>query len=609
MAGMDICTTCHSNETSEWLSSGHANLGPTNELTSYGVPTLGQVQASGTCATCHDPTGDSGNLTEGYTGIARPVVGCEACHGAGSLHVAQSGIGPISLLSNTASRVIGTVPVSGQFAMCTACHELLDSSGTGTDVAEHDPLTSGATTSGSQYVITDTHLALPNTYSAYGANTSGVTGYAMDFANSKVCTQCHNPHGAADVHKEWAASGHADKDATAPWAYYNWSCDYDANCGSYGAAAGDRTTCQRCHTTTGFAAYADALQQGDTAGAEAIWTGASPRIAYDANFKPEMLLCTGCHTDNEGTLRNPGAYTASYKIPVGGFPSTSTITADVSFQYPDIGASNVCMPCHTARGSGRAISDVSTAQSFTNFSYPDGHYLSAGGTMFKGTAYEYGRSYVDPSSFKHKLIGTPDAEGTGDEGPCIGCHMDRTGVAANHLFQPIGRNASGNIVNVSSEVCFECHAGSASSLAEVLEAERENYEYALAALENQLLVSDPSYSFTASYPYFTNSNHLSTGDTDATGNNTGKNNLGAAFNLSLLHHDPGGYIHNSRYVKRIIYDSIDWLDNHQMDYSVGATLDASALVDPGKTEAMNYLLSQVSYDSGGAIIPSPAERP
>jgi hypothetical protein len=431
-------------------------------------------------------------------------------------------------------------------------------------------------------------------------------GYAMNFENPGVCIECHDPHGTAEVNKEWALSRHAEMEPTGPWGYYNWSCD-SANCGAFG----DRRTCQRCHTTTGFANYADALEKDNTAAAEAILIGQSSRLAYDAGFKPEMLECKGCHVDNKGNLRKPGAYTASYKIPVGGYPSIYPVRAEVSYQYPDIADSNICMPCHTARGSGKAISGLSTAQSFSNLGFPDAHYLSAGGTMFKGTAYEYiGRSYDDPSSFKHKVIGTSAAPRTGNNGPCIGCHMDRPGLTANHRFQPISTNATGTIVNVSSEVCFECHAGSGSDLAKVLQEERENYEHALGALEYQLSISSsPSYTFITSYPYFTTTNHLSPGDTDETGNVTGKNNLGAAFNFSLLLHEPGGYIHNSRYVKRVMYDSFDWADNRLLDFSVGKTLD-SWPEDPVTTAAMNYLLNQVYYDPNtGAIIPNSSERP
>jgi hypothetical protein len=37
--------------------------------------------------------------------------------------------------------------------------------------------------------------------------------------------------------------------------------------------------------------------------------------------------------------------------------------------------------------------------------------------------------------------------------------------------------------------------------------------------------------------------------------------LGAAFNLNTCFRDPGGYVHNSRYTSRLLYDSLDYLDD------------------------------------------------
>ncbi len=612
--GMRPCSTCHPAVTAEWLTSKHANLDPAGTLYSSGVPTLGQIS---TCsANCHDPNGDSNYLTAGYTGnVPRPVIGCEACHGPGSLHAGDGGSGPIFRLSNTTGTTLGAIPVSGQYVMCTNCHELLNSSGTGTVVASHDPA-SGVTPMGSQYIITDTHFATAGDWSG-GANKKDITGYAMNYALETVCTDCHNPHASADINREWASSLHSDLTATHAWAFYNWTCDAAANCESMGAF-GDRTSCQRCHTTTGFAAYADALGNGNTSLAAAIFTGSQPPLAYNANFRPEMLECKGCHVDNRGNLRNPGAYKASYKIPVGGFPSIFPLTADVSFQYPDSSASNVCMPCHTGRGSGKAISQLNTGQAatvdFSNLGFPDGHYLTAGGTMFKGTPYEYaGRNYADPASYKHNQIGTPNAPNTGLNGPCIGCHMDRTGMGGNHLFEPISTNTNTGTIIVSSGICFNCHAGSSIDFGTVVQDEQSNFEFALEAFETQLnLVS--GYTFTTNYPYFTTTNWLSAGDSDITGNATGKNNLGAAFNLSLLRHEPGAYVHNSRYVKRILYDSLDWIDDGQMNYSVGATLSARCSVSspPAWCQgAKEYLLPSGilwngAYPNGNGI---DAERP
>jgi hypothetical protein len=499
-----------------------------------------------------------------------------------------------------------TLLVSGQFRTCTGCHELLDqndpASITTSATATHSPVSTVSPT-GNNYVITDTHFAKPGSFTgAQSANVLDVSGYAMNYASESVCTDCHNPHKTADINREWAQSRHADKTAALAWAHYNWSCD-KTNCG----ATGYRTTCQRCHTTSGYAAYAAALQAGDLASANAIWNGSTPPLApFNPNFKPEMLECKGCHTDNKGAVRNPGAYNATYMIPAGGFPSVAPVTANVSYQYPDISTSNLCMPCHSGMSSGKAIHALITDMTKTT-SYVDGHYLTAGGTIFKGTAYEYpGRSYVNPTSYKHDDVGTPLAPNTGTNGPCVGCHMYRPDSFANHRFLPVGKDASGNVTSVSSSVCFICHAASATEFALIVEEEKKAFDFAVSALQGRLAAN--GYVYLGVYPYFATVKWLSPGDTDATGNTTGKNNLGSAFNFNLFRTDPGAYVHNSKYAKRIIYDAIDWLDDNAMNYSTGLTLQSNPTTT--NAAAMKYLLSQPSYDASGTIVPGiPAERP
>lgn len=51
--------------------------------------------------------------------------------------------------------------------------------------------------------------------------------------------------------------------------------------------------------------------------------------------------------------------------------------------------------------------------------------------------------------------------------------------------------------------------------------------------------------------------------------------MGAAFNYNLLYHDPGGYAHNRVYVKRLIFDSIDFIDNGVLDGTIAVTGDAA----------------------------------
>jgi len=280
-AGLNVCAGCHPSTTTDWLTSKHANLDPAGNLYSTGVPTLGMI--GGCTMNCHDPNGDSNNLTASFTGnVPRPVIGCESCHGPGSLHADAGGSGPISLLSNTTGTTLGSVPVSGQFVMCTRCHELLNTAGTGTNPS---PVHLTTNPTGTRYTITDTHFALPGTYGASGTNTSAINGYAMDYNSPTVCTDCHNPHGTADINRDWAQSPHGDRAITTTvnaWNYFNWSCDGTdpIGCGptttSVAPLINDRRYCQRCHTKTGFAAYADAIISGNTELFKAMDTGIYP---------------------------------------------------------------------------------------------------------------------------------------------------------------------------------------------------------------------------------------------------------------------------------------------------------------------------------------------
>jgi hypothetical protein len=638
--GINTCVTCHTEVTADWLTSKHANA--VAGLDSAGSPTLGGNYTAAACGQCHDPNGDSANiLAANYIGsVARPVVGCEACHGGGSLHY---GSGPISLLSNTTGTTFGTVPVSGQFVMCTNCHELLASSGTTTNPS---PAHSTTPPTGPQNYITDTHFATPGDWSGTGSvNTKPITGYAMDFGDEQVCTTCHNPHKPATENREWAQSAHADKNYlnlnstqtgyfSGAWAHYNWS-------------QSSRTACQRCHTTTGFAAYADALRSGNTQRALDINAGLVSLVTATTNFKPEMLKCNGCHTDTRGTLRNPGPITANYDYVSGGITY-----AKASHTYPDLAGSNVCMTCHVGREIGDTIKGLkdstlvsagTTSINFSNQSFINSHYLTAGGQVFTVTGYEFeGRPYNNIPEYRHDKIGTPATQqlspyvNTGSNGPCIGCHMSRPNKNGNHLFLPVSRSTTtiGQVTGIASEVCFNCHGPSPSLILDMVNEEKQQFKGALEALNDQLL-SQRGYLFAPYSPYFyvaangysssyvesglCNQNlpikNWQTGGTSTftwdpvklsctpavgtPGNaGTGQNNMGAAFNFNLLEHDPGAYVHNRMYVKRLIYDSIDWLDDGIMNYSVGATLNATS----ASAEAMTYLLPN-------GVLGIEAERP
>jgi len=69
-------------------------------------------------------------------------------------------------------------------------------------------------------------------------------------------------------------------------------------------------------------------------------------------------------------------------------------------------------------------------------------------------------------------------------------------------------------------------------------------------------VSNRPDPLSCSYPYFSADSWINEG------------NFGAAHNYNYLHHEPGAYAHNRFYAKRLIFDSIDWVDNYVLDGSI-----------------------------------------
>lgn len=711
-AGLNTCVSCHESITTDWMLTKHANVEPIGNLYSAGNPTLGQI--AGCTKNCHDATGDgAGNeFANGVTGnVARPVVGCESCHSGGQMHADQGGAGPIGFATTTAV-VIGTtstLQVSAQFRTCTGCHELLDPNDPKSTTTSTTAIHTSQTPIGNSYVITDTHFATPGDWSgAGGASVKNITGYAMDYASERVCTNCHNPHKAPDQNREWAQSAHGDKNAlptdywSGAWAHYDWS---------------SRAACQRCHTTTGFAAYADALRTGDQARASGINAGTIKVLATATtpSWKPEMLQCWGCHTDNKGSLRNPGQRTADY-----GYISSGKTFAVAFHTYPDIAASNVCLACHTGRESGDTVMGLNNAAllstgtitsfDFSNNGFINSHYLTGGGTVFTATGFEFlNRGYDNLSSYRHDQLGTTALPFSGAGGPCVGCHMSRPGGNGDHLFMPVTRSMTsiGHIDGIASEVCIYCHTVSgAGGLEDLINERKEEY---IEAVEAAIFIVDKrGFYFRGANPYFfkkrtstgsvasiagatvtgagttwlasgvtstsgTGPNNCSLGpdyfkmdndgtyykitavadtsltlnaaytgtvvagdytiiksgscstqvvrnwltqagtgntpaaatDTDKTGNTTGRYNMGAAFNLNLLEHEPGAYVHNRMYAKRLLYDALDWADDNLMNYSTGTTLNTVQIngVDPfWKAGAIKYLLPY-------GVLGIPAERP
>jgi len=369
-------------------------------------------------------------------------------------------------------------------------------------------------------------------------------------ASERLCRDCHNVHAAdTTINNQWARSGHAghiaevkeEADASDPQNILDAAVEGSPfDFFDFATFAGG--FCSRCHTATGAKNY---LSDPDN------YSPFANDFSYLSGDQKELMYCWACHDNNSGELRTPGPITAEYE--------------NAPFTYPDLRGTNVCMACHVGRESGEGLKN--SADDFSDKEFVDSHYLSAGGTLYNATGYEFdGRDYSNSVFYVHDRVGLANPVETGDNGPCIGCHMK---TAEGHLFLAVEKDAGGEVIKLTSfdETCSDCHAVEQ----ELMDQVNELHDGFAAAMESlRVELAGNGYVFLGFFPYFANTDWTSASDP------TGKNNMGAAFNYNLLLHEPGAYVHNLQYTRKLIYDSIDYMDDGLFNYSVETTLGSGS---------------------------------
>lgn len=599
------------------------------------------------CARCHSHEGAILYGKDGFTGDAsilnnssyQPVLArdpetfntikCGTCHEHGG-NIRQT------KTRDTAGNIVTWDPngnkVTDQFDLCTSCHSMstnegkLIGSGAILQVYTSNSLTSGATgfknvSTAAYYHNTRWFRTLPSTHYDQPASRTTASGTIIEgyvirkntTVNPNPCYDCHGhefkantralvdrPERGSTVFTDWAQSAHAGKIMQAKlgaaagksgtaqvdavmtagvrdtssknsgWGHYNWD------------DTASRGTCQRCHTATGASNFMKSPSTYDTTGNGNSFNHLSGWNKTGGSPQQELLYCWGCHSNpGAAKLYKPGARTETYAAATAGSPPATV-------SYPDIQGSNVCMTCHVGREIGQTIKNDIDADGVRGFI--NSHYLTAGAQLFGQSGYTYaGRNYTAPVFFAHNKIGTAAAPGTGSNGPCVGCHMSTPN---KHKFTNVSSSASG--LTITSTACATCHTGGRALTGASLATEEEEYQAALTALD-ATLQSKNIFFFKDANPYFFTAPYVSGGTNTSYTNWAGpygvtvwRDVMGAAFNLNLLAHDPGGYAHNRFYAKRLIWDSIDFIDNGVLDNTVPATLIAR-LTGQTLIDAQTYL--------------------
>ena len=658
------CAFCHNgahptNAPTRFASSKHANV---------------VIKEGNPCRRCHTSQGAVLGATYGLTGTkdvmdnaayqgAVPAAKeytqftCDTCHEHGG------GLRPVKA-RDAAGNVVSWNPsqsnkVNDQFNLCTSCHGLKTFDGS--KVMASGTAASGTVPVGhhenSWYrIIATTHLNNSDNEAA-----GGISGYVIRVNGKKPCFDCHGHEAKTNTNKqnpfvttgstaydpanatnytEWAKSAHAGRLLTAkykaagstartveevdlvmnaivtpqPFFADDWSAE-------------SQQACQRCHTATGASNFLTNPAAYDQTKNDfshlAGWT------ASKASKQREVLYCWTCHSNaSTGLLRNPGAFTAFYNF------------QGARAQFPDLGSSNVCVPCHSGRESGESITAI---KDFTDVGFKNSHYRSAAGLMFVKSGFiafidpntpigtsTYGKSLTSTDdggaiSSTHRKLGTTAINGDSHNpavftpgnfdsgGPCVTCHMTAAG-------QPNRTTSHSWEISADAfkQVCINCHnseggiALTAENFDDIFLTPQEEVFLDALNLAQEVLLKNYNISYTSVYPYFYDLSKDPSGATKVTdwtrgGTVDGMKLMGACFNINLLKRDPGTFAHARTYTRRLIYDSIDFLDDKTINLSAGATAiatspaiygkGASAYTDgtltklaPGTTEAMIYLI-------------------
>ncbi len=307
----------------------------------------------------------------------------------------------------------------------------------------------------------------------------------------------------------WLNSPHGDYHSTS-FTYWNEQGAVPENCAI-------------CHSETGFMDYLGV--GGLTAG----------QVDHPGTINT-VIGCASCHTEE------------AHKLDTVTFPSGVEVSG--------LGTSATCMVCHqgrqssdqvAARTDGKADDEISEELAFLNI-----HYAASAATMLGSEArpgYQYqGRNYA--GRFMH----VPGAD------TCVACHEPHS-------------------TSVETEGCLACHRG----VDELRDIRTQHVDFAgtgdrsggihseIVGLQEQLLEAIRLYAeeiagmpiaYAGSFPYFFADPEGA--GTLAEDQITRENRyqswtprlLKAAYNYQVALKDPGGYVHNPRYMLQILHDSL-----------------------------------------------------
>jgi hypothetical protein len=477
-------------------------------------------------------------------------------------------------------------------------------------------------------------------------------------ASNTQCATCHNPNETAlqkAAREAWAASEHGV--TSGPWSGHDTSSTtpYD------GAAIASTTTdpCIRCHVADGFIQFTDngnysnvnALTRAD---AKTVYTPLNCNVCHvsplgDDNARRNIAKVAGLGDGVSGT-----GSVAYYNYSSYDKGNTSVkLRSRFAASYPDVNDSNLCIPCHSGHSNaGQNVADVTATAgfSFNNAAqFKAASMAPVAGMMYNklgftnfttnATQLKSLQSSIDGGSVTstHRLFGTKGMYGdshsatlfgtkanpvTGNMdqgGPCVTCHVRGNFVGGT------ARTDAGHSFGITKDafvqVCSNCHtsengnsfdpnaigadAAWAGFQTNFLEPNAEVYNNA-QTLAKYFLKKNFGIKMSG-----TTANEVSTGKAvvDWTRGGTLTNAqaaklMGAVFNVGLFSNEPAAYAHARTYTRRLVYDTLDFLDDGSVNGSVSTNAIAAsqAAADADFNVAGLFTKGDNAYNSTGTAI-------
>ena len=320
-------------------------------------------------------------------------------------------------------------------------------------------------------------------------------------------------------HERWLQSAHADRSSPS---FNHWNEEGEIPSG-----------CARCHSREGFRDYL-----GDDGSEFGVVNRAAPTGS--------VVDCITCHND------------AASELDTVTFPSRVTLT--------DLGPEARCMTCHQGRGSTEGVDTVIEASGVGDdevseeLSFQNIHFFPAAATLFAGQVrggYQYADRVYD-RRFRHvpnhdTCVECHDPHSTRVQfDACTSCHAEATdamGVRDIRMIASMGVDYDGD-GDTSRGFYFEV-----KGLEEKLYRAIQRYASEVA---KRTICYSPKV-----YPYWfvseTGAQSECTDDEASYANaftSWTPRLLRATYNYQMARKDGGAYVHNGRYVVKLLHDAI-----------------------------------------------------